>query len=410
MNANPGTSPALDRLLPAGQPVMTLRQLRAYGVPPAAVAERCRPGGPWQLLLPQVYLLHAGPPSSQERLQAALLYAGRDPRADRAAGDGRDAMVTGLAALALHRFSCVPPLPGLLRIDVLVPRQRRLRDAGEVAIHRARALPRPQDLAGLPCAPVPRALADAVADLDDAETVRMLLTEAVRGGHCDAAEVLAELAAGGLLHRPYVAGAVAAVRGADRDMAEQRLYEMVRAHGLPDPVWNVELRLPGGPQLGAVDAYWPEHAVAVAIDPRTGRPPAGTEAYGGAGCGAYGGAYAGGADETLGGLLEGSMSGPGLDLYGDPFGESLDTDTHGEAGPGARAGDGDPAGGAFLADEVWSRTVRQRARLEALGITLLHLTPAKLRDAPEQQAAVVRTALVDAVEQLPAAYVVVTPH
>jgi hypothetical protein len=300
-----------------------------------------------------VYLLHAGPPSSAERLQAALLYAGHDPRADRADGAaGQAAMVTGLAALALHRFPCVPPLPGLLRIDVLVPRQRRLPDAGEVAVHRARVLPRPQDLGGLPCAPVPRALADAAAGLDDAEAVRLLLTEAVRGGHCDAAEVLAELAAAGLLHRPQVAGAVAAVRGADRDLAEQRLYAMVREHGLPDPVWNVELRLPGGPHLGAVDAYWPEHAVAVAIDPRAGRAEAGPEAYGGV----------------------------------------------------------EPGGGDFLADEVWSRTARQRARLEALGVTLLHLAPGRLRKDAGQQAAVVRTALVDAAEHLPAAYVVVTPR
>jgi hypothetical protein len=54
--------------------------------------------------------------------------------------------------------------------------------------------------------------------------------------------------------------------------------------------------------------------------------------------------------------------------------------------------------------------VQQRERLEALGITLLHVTAAKLRDAVEQQAAVVRTALVATADQLPAAYVVVTPR
>lgn len=402
MNANPRTSPAPDRPLPAGRPVMTSRQLRAYGVPPAAVAERCRPGGPWQRLLPRVYLLHAGPPSSEERLQAALLYAGHDPRAGRGEGAAeRAAMVTGLAALALHGFSCVPPLPGLLRIDVLVPRQRRLRDAGEVAVHHARALPRPQDLGGLPCAPVPRALADAVAGLDDAEAVRLLLTEAVRGGHCDAAEVLAELASAGLLHRPQVAGAAAAVRGADRDMAEARLYGMVRAHGLPDPVWNVELRLPGGPDLGAVDAYWPEHAVAVAIDPRAGRPPAGAEAYRrGGDTGTRSACDPDSASDPASGTGTGTgCAGPGPDLYADAFGPSFDAG--GGAGPG---------GGDFLADEVWSRTARQRARLEALGITLLHLAPGRLREDAGQQAAVVRTALVDAVEHLPAAYVVVTPR
>jgi hypothetical protein len=380
MNANPRTSPALNRPLPAGRPVMTSRQLRAYGVPPAAVAERCRPGGPWLQLLPRVYLLHAGPPSSEERLQAALLYAGHDPRAGRADGAaGRAAMVTGLAALALHGFPCVPPLPGLLCIDVLVPAQRRLRGAGEVAVHHARVLPRPRDLGGLPCAPVPRALVDAVAGLDDAEAVRLLLTEAVRGGHCEAAEVLAELAAAGLLHRPQVAGAAAAVRCADRDMAEARLYAMVRAHGLPDPVWNVELRLPGGPDLGAVDAYWPEHAVAVAIDPRAGRR------------------HGDGRDP--------SGTGAGPDPRADPFGDAFGT-----GGGGFLTEEADETDEDDEADEVWTRTARRRARFEALGITLLHLAPGRLREDAGQQAAVVRTALVDAAEHLPAAYVVVTPR
>nr|WSX79412.1 hypothetical protein OH826_39535 [Streptomyces sp. NBC_00899] len=383
MNANSRTHRALDRRLPAQQRVLTLHQLRDHGLSPALVAARCRPGGPWRQLLPQVYLLHSGQPTSHERLQAALLYAGPDPHAHGPRSGGREAMVTGLAALALHRFLCVPPLPGLPRIDVLVPHRRRLRDAGEVSVHRTRTLPRPQEVTGLPCAPVPRALADAVAGLDDTETVRRLLTEAVRGGHCDAGAVLHELAAAGLLERPQVAAAVGALRTADRTMAEQRLYAMVRGQQLPDPVWNVELRLPSGPPLGAVDAYWPEHAVALAIDPRPGLPPGGADPYATRGSAAMDG-------------------GPEADdVYADPFGDAFYAGERDETPlPGADFGDA----------EIWSRCVQQRERLEALGITLLHVTAAKLRDAVEQQAAVVRTALVATADQLPAAYVVVTPR
>ncbi|MFI0719910.1 hypothetical protein [Streptomyces sp. NPDC021224] len=364
-----------DPRLPADEPVMTLRRLRAHGVPASVVAERSRPGGPWRQLLPQVYLLRPGPPGTRERLRAALLYAGREP-------GGREAMVTGPAALALHRFAGVPPLSALLRIDVLVPRQRRLRDAGEVTVHHARALPRAQELAGLPCAPVPRALADTVGSLDDARTVRQLLTEAVRGGHCDAAAVMRELGAAGLLDHPHVADAVGALHGADRRMAEQRLYAMVRAHALPDPLWNVELRLPGGPPLGAVDAYWPDHAVALALDPRHGGP----DPYDGPG------AYDGVAD---GGLRADPYAAPYTGSYGADGGwdtEVWQPET------------------VFRDDEVWSRTVRQRDRLEALGITLVHVTPAELRDGYVRQAAVVRTALVAAADHLPAAYIVVTPR
>ncbi|MFG1806046.1 hypothetical protein [Streptomyces sp. NPDC049040] len=403
MNANPGTPHALDPRLPAEQRVLNFRRLLMLGATPAVVAERCRPGGPWQQLLPQVYLLHSGPPSSRERLQAALLYAGRDPQAHGPLGGGREAVLTGPAALALHRLSCVPPLPELPRIDVLVPWQRRLRDAGDVSVHRTRDLPRPQEVAGLPCAPVPRALADAVADLADTETVRRLLTEAVRGGHCDASAILRELAGAGLLERPQVAAAVAALRGADRTMAEQRLYAMVRGHGLPDPVWNVDLRLPGGPMLGGVDAYWPEHAVALAIDPRAAAdgcgPPPGRAAGGGPAVGRE--APRDEDDPVVDDVLADPFGGAYADPYADPFGEAF----------GAAAGDGTGGTDApFGDDEVWSRCVRQRERLEALGITLVHVTAAKLRDAGEQQAAVVRTALTASVDQLPPAYVVVTPR
>lgn len=44
----------------------------------AATNEQCRAGGPWQQLLPGVVLLHPGPPTSEERLHAVLMYAARE--------------------------------------------------------------------------------------------------------------------------------------------------------------------------------------------------------------------------------------------------------------------------------------------------------------------------------------------
>ncbi|MBY8880775.1 hypothetical protein [Actinacidiphila acidipaludis] len=316
--------------------VFSARLLRERGLSPALIAERCAPGGPWQQLLPDVYLLHPGPPSSRERVQAALLYAGRDPGRHGPLGGGREAMVTGRAALALHGFTSVPPLAGQQRIDVLVPHQRRLRDAGDVALVRVRALPNPQELCGLPCVPVPRALADAVTAPDDPDIIRRMLTEAVLAGYCDGAAVLRELAEAESLDLPHVAAALPALHAADRTMGEDRLYAMVRCHRLPDPLWNVELVLPGGPPLGGVDAYWPDEAVAVVVDAR--------------------------------------------------------------------------AASAGHDDDAWVRHARQRERLEALGITLVHLTPAKLGSALEQQAAIVRTALMASTDRTPAAYVGVIPR
>ncbi|MFF8383392.1 hypothetical protein [Streptomyces kanasensis] len=326
----------LSDLSDAPRRVLTAAQLRAHGVPAAEVAAQSRPGGPWQQLLPGVYLLHPGPPTSDERLHAALLYTGRRPGAADGAGFG-ESMVTGLAALALHGFRSAPRLRSLDRVDVLVPRTRRLRSTGFVRIVRASAHEPPvaEELTGLPVAPVARALADALEGMTDPRTVRRLLTEAVREGYCEPAPVVRELSRARLLSRPHVVDAVDSLLAEGRALAEERLYAMVRDHGLPDPVWNVDLRLPGGPHLGGVDAYWPDHAVAVELDTRAPRQ-----------------------DE----------------------------------------------------DALWSEYTRKREYLERLGITVVHLTPRKLRDAADQQAVVVRTALMAAGDRAPAAYVVVLPR
>jgi hypothetical protein len=346
---------------------MTVRQLREHGIAATDAARRCRPGGPWQQLLPGVYLLHAGPPTPEERLHAALLYAGRTP-AGRATVPGQtrgapappspsasapsasapaqdaapppygDAMITGPAALALHGFTAAPPLLALDRIDVLLPRTRRLRSTGLARLVRAHVLPRPDRITGLPVAPVPRALADTVAVLTDAADVHRLMTEAVRGGHCEAAAVVRELSQARLLGRPHVIDAVDTLIAEGRAMAEGRLYEMVHAHALPDPLWNVDLRLPGGPHLGGVDAYWPDHAVALEIDARAPR----------------------------------------------------------------RASYDDEA--------LWSEYAKKRETLERLGVTVVHVTPRGLRESPEQQAEVVRAAMLAAAERAPATHVVVLPR
>ncbi|MCX4762177.1 hypothetical protein OG562_14575 [Streptomyces sp. NBC_01275] len=326
--------------------VTTAARLRSRGVSAAEASEQCRPGGPWQQLLPGVFLLHAGPPTSEERLHAVLMYAARETSAPAGVpvqpeSDGphrpvyKEAMITGLAALTLHGLTSAPPLLSLEHIDVLVPRLRRLRSAGCAHVVRAASLPTPEQATGVPVAPVPRALADAVSQLTEAGTVRRLLSEAVRGGHCEPAAVVRELNNAKLLNRPHVVDAVDSLLAEGRAIAEDRLYTMVSEYGLPDPVWNVDLRLPGGPHLGGLDAYWPEQAVAVELDTRAPRQ-----------------------DE----------------------------------------------------DALWSEYARKREHLERLGITVVHITPKKLRDAMDQQAAVVRTALMASGDRDPAAYVVVLPR
>ncbi|MCH5676511.1 hypothetical protein [Streptomyces gilvus] len=345
MNHNTPLSPRpLHHLSEVHRRVLTAAQLKAHGVSSAELTEQCRPGGPWQQILPGVLLLHPGPPTSEERLHAVLTYAARESAPGVPAQPGvesphrpvyAEAMITGLAALTLHGFTSAPPLLSIERIDVLVPRLRRVRSTGCARIVRTPSLPTPRQVTGVPIAPVPRALADAVSELPDAGAVRRLLTEAVRGGHCEAASVVRELNNAKLLSRPHVVDAVDSLLAEGRAIAEDRLYRMVHEHGLPDPVWNVDLRLPGGPYLGGLDAYWPEQAVAVELDTRAPRQ-----------------------DD----------------------------------------------------DALWSEYARKRETLERLGITVVHITPKKLRDSLEQQAAVVRTALMASGDRDPAAYVVVLPR
>jgi hypothetical protein len=319
----------LQRLSDPRRRVLTTRELRAHGVTAAQAAERSRPGGPWQMPLPGVYLLHAEPPTGTERLGAALRFA------TGSAGAEPGAQLTGLAALALHGFGAAPDPASLERVDVLVARTRRLRSTAWVRVVRSHALPRPVDRDGFPVAPVPRALADAVGPLGDAALVRALLVEAVRGGHCDAPAVVRELSRARLLNRPHLVHAVDGLLAAGRAAAEDRLVSLVREAELPAPCWNVELRLPGGPRLGTVDAYWPEHGVAVEIDARTSRQDRQT---------------------------------------------------------------------------LWAEYARKREALERLGITVVQVTPRKLREWPDLQGAVLRTALLAAAHRPPGAYIVVLPR
>ncbi|RSS33995.1 hypothetical protein EF912_37135, partial [Streptomyces sp. WAC07061] len=91
----PGTARVARRQLG----LATRHQLTATaGVPGGTVTSRTRPGGPWQRLLPRVYLLQTGPPDHRQRALAAVLYAA-EPAADPLSGE--TAALTGAAALSL---------------------------------------------------------------------------------------------------------------------------------------------------------------------------------------------------------------------------------------------------------------------------------------------------------------------
>src|SRR4051794_30660598 len=119
----PQASPAIKPRFPDG--VIRRRDLLAAGVSQHSVATRCRPGGPWQLLLPGVLLLANSPPTRRQRLRAALLYA------------GEDAVITGVHALQEHALA----VAGTEDVHVLVPIQKPIPTRGFMRIDPTNRLP-----------------------------------------------------------------------------------------------------------------------------------------------------------------------------------------------------------------------------------------------------------------------------
>ncbi|MFD8703539.1 hypothetical protein ACFV1W_13055 [Kitasatospora sp. NPDC059648] len=265
----PTPPPSLEELAKRQQNVVTASQLRARGVPARVVTEHCRRGGPWQRLLPRVYLLQSGEPTPEQRMWAALLYAAQNGREE---GRREGAVITGAAALALYGFASVPRLPAVTGVDVLVPRQRRLKDAGDVRILRTERELVARSVHGLACAPVARAVADALcewtAEGDAAVPVREVLREAVARpeNRCAVRELAAELVESGLTGEPRVRAALDELLAAERDFVLEQVDRLVDEWLLPAPLAAPELRMRGGTYIGIPDLYWPERGVAVEVD------------------------------------------------------------------------------------------------------------------------------------------------
>lgn len=271
----PSPLPSLEELARRQQNVITASQLRARGVPARVVSGHCRRGGPWQRLLPRVYLLQEGEPTPEQRMWAALLYAAQDGREE---GRREGALITGAAALALYGFAAVPRLPAVTGVAVLVPRQRRLKDAGEVRIRRTARELVASSVHGLACAPVARAVADALREWADEGLLdagaarpgllRAVLREAVgRGGNrCTLRELTVELTESGLVEDTRVRAALDELLAAERESVLERVGELVDEWLLPVPLAGPELRMRGGTYVAVPDLYWPQAGVAVEVD------------------------------------------------------------------------------------------------------------------------------------------------
>jgi hypothetical protein len=244
--------PAPERLAASQYGIITRAEAAACGLTPRMLEHRIRPGGPWQRLLPGVYLTQTGDPGRDQLHMAALRYA----------GDG--AVITGPAALGRHGV----PGPDTRLVDVLVPHARRRASLGYVVVHRTKRVPLMCWADGpIRYAPPARAVADAVPGLTRLGDVRAAAAAAIQQGLCTVAELAAELDEGSRREMSRLRVVLAEVADGVRSPAEGDFRELIRAGGLPAPLFNARLYL--GPRLLAVpDAWWPQAGVAAEVDSR----------------------------------------------------------------------------------------------------------------------------------------------
>ncbi|MFD9303073.1 hypothetical protein ACFWCB_10420 [Streptomyces sp. NPDC060048] len=229
------------------------------GIPPGTITSRTRPGGPWQRLLPRVYLLQTGPPDHRQRALAAVLYAA-EPASDPLSG--QTAALTGGAALALLGIREAPYTPA----DVLIRAPRRLAGCAQVRPVPTTRWPRTITVSGVPTTRPVRAAADFAARCEVPDRIRSVLAQVVQSGWCHPNDLHAELRSARLLRRPAILEAAAELVAGVRSIAEAQARDTLTATDLPIPLWNARLYTPDGSFLASPDAYWPDEGVALEID------------------------------------------------------------------------------------------------------------------------------------------------
>jgi len=245
----------LDWFLAYQAEVVQRAQIVSAGLSEGWLRHRIAPGGPWQRLLPGVYLSTTGQPTQRQLQIAAVLYA------------GPGSVVTGAAALENYRIR----VGESRRVDLLVPASRKRASWQYVAIHRTSRMPQSLTCDGaLTFAPVARAVADTIRGCGgkiDLAAARAIVAGAVQKGLCTLPALASELAAGQVRGSAQLRSILAEVADGIRSPAEGDFRVLLRRSALPKPLFNPQLVL-NGQFLASPDAWWPDVAVAAEIDSR----------------------------------------------------------------------------------------------------------------------------------------------
>jgi hypothetical protein len=250
-------STTLDRVLLAQtlgrqHGVIARRQAISCGMSMQGLRHRLRPEGPWQRLLPGVYLAGTGSPGIDQKDMAALLYA------------GPGSVITACAALRRLGMTA----PGIRYVDVLVPVSRRRQSVDFVRVQRTKRMP------DLVCASgrihftlAPRAVADAARGLTGIREIRAVVAASVQQDWCRLAELARELSDGPKPGSTGLRQVLAEVASGVRSITEGEFRDLILRAGLPMPMFNARL-YSGDRLIAVVDAWWPRAGVVAEVDSR----------------------------------------------------------------------------------------------------------------------------------------------
>jgi hypothetical protein len=243
---------ALSRALRENEGVVTRAQAAGCGLSPGEIRHRIRPGGPWQRLLPGVYLVVTGTPTQRQREIAAL----------RRAGPG--SVLTSITALGHHGVRT----PGSTSVTVLVPAAQRRRSEGFAKIWPTTRMPEFVFTDGaIRFTEAARAVADAARELRSFREVRAVAADAVQRRRCRIDQLADELRHAPVRQSAWLRRTLAEVADGVRSAAEGDLRSLIRAAGLPPPMFNARLYI--GPDFLAMpDAWWPDAGVAAEVESR----------------------------------------------------------------------------------------------------------------------------------------------
>jgi hypothetical protein len=243
----------LHQLLREQQAVISREQAFSCHMTRRTIDARVASSGPWQRLLPGVYLAVTGAVTPAQREMAALLYA------------GSASVLTGPVAVRRHRLRS----PGPDAADVLIPWSHKRQSVGFVRVHRTRRMPERLFVTGqIRFAEVPRAVADTARLMNRFDDVRAVVCEAVQRDACTVAELTAELRAGPSAGSALFRRALAEIGDGVRSVAEADFRDLILASDLPRPVFNASLFGSDDTFIATVDAWWQEAGVAAEVDSR----------------------------------------------------------------------------------------------------------------------------------------------